>query len=129
VCLLDAACVEVGAHEGLLEVVLTSTLQSPQYVSAVSRFDLVILVRVSIHYLPLCAVPVALVTVPSENTVSLPSAAYTFNSADCGMTAHRPMLAPGRNAPLIRFLILALYILFACLCRMLPHLSFFQFCY
>jgi len=125
VCLLDAACVEVGAHEGLLEVVLTSTLQSPQYVSAVSRFDLVILVRVSIHYLSLCLVPVVLVTVPSENTVSLPSAAY-FN--DCGIMAHRPMLAPGRNAPLIRFLILALYILFACLCRMLPHLSCFQFC-
>jgi len=127
VCLLDAACVEVGAHEGLLEVVLTSTLQSPQYVSAVSRFDLVILVRVSIHYLSLCLVPVVLVTVPSENTVSLPSAAY-FNSAHCGIMAHRPMLAPGRNAPLIRFLILALYILFACLCRMLPHLSCFQFC-
>ena len=36
--------------------------------------------------------------------------------------------APGRNAPLIRFLILAsLYVslLFGCLSRMLPHLSFF----
>ena len=33
--------------------------------------------------------------------------------------------APGRNAPLIQFLILALYILFACLYSMLPHLSFF----
>jgi len=33
--------------------------------------------------------------------------------------------APGRNAPLIRFLISALYILFACLYRLLPHLSFF----
>jgi len=37
-------------------------------------------------------------------------------------------LAPcllGHNAPFIRFLILALYLLFACLYRMLPHLSFF----
>lgn len=41
----DAACMEVGAHDKLVETVLTSLLQSPQYVSAVSRFDLVILVR------------------------------------------------------------------------------------
>ena len=37
-----------------------------------------------------------------------------------------PVQAPGCNAPLIRFFILALYILFACLYRMLPHLSFFS---
>jgi len=42
--MVDAACIEVGAHAGLLETVLTSTLQSPQYVSTVNRFDLVILV-------------------------------------------------------------------------------------
>ena len=35
------------------------------------------------------------------------------------------MWAPGRNAPLIRFWILARYILLACLYRTLPHLSFF----
>jgi len=35
------------------------------------------------------------------------------------------MQAPGQNVPLIQFLILALYILFACLYRVLPHLSFF----
>ena len=35
-----------------------------------------------------------------------------------------PVLAPGRNAPSIQFLILVLYMLFACLYRMLPHLSF-----
>jgi len=35
------------------------------------------------------------------------------------------MQAVGRNAPLIRFLILVLYLLFAYLYRMLPHLSFF----
>ena len=37
----------------------------------------------------------------------------------------RPVRAPGRNAPLVRFLIYALHILFACLYSMLPHLSFF----
>ena len=31
-----------------------------------------------------------------------------------------PVRTPGHNAPLIRFLILALYVLFACLYRMLP---------
>ena len=36
----------------------------------------------------------------------------------------RPVRAPWRNAPLIRFLISALCILFACLYRMLPHLFF-----
>jgi len=36
-----------------------------------------------------------------------------------------PVLASRRNAPLIRFLISALYISFLCLYRMLPHLSFF----
>jgi len=36
-----------------------------------------------------------------------------------------PMQARGHNTPLIWFLILALYILFACLYRMLSHLSFF----
>ena len=36
------------------------------------------------------------------------------------------MRAPGRNAPLIPFLISALYILFACLYRVLRHLSFFS---
>jgi len=36
-----------------------------------------------------------------------------------------PMRAPGRNASLIWFLISALYMLFACLYRMLPLLSFF----
>ena len=36
-----------------------------------------------------------------------------------------PVQAPGRNAPLIWFLISALYMLFACLYRMLPHFSFF----
>ena len=39
----------------------------------------------------------------------------------------RPKHAPGRNAPLIRFLILALYIFSACLYRMLTHVSFFHF--
>jgi len=34
--------------------------------------------------------------------------------------------APGRNATLVQFLILALYTFFACLYRMLPHLSFFS---
>ena len=34
--------------------------------------------------------------------------------------------APGHDAPLIRFLISALYILFACLYRMLSYLSFFH---
>jgi len=34
--------------------------------------------------------------------------------------------APGRNAPLIRFLISALYVLFACLYRTLPQLCFFS---
>jgi len=34
--------------------------------------------------------------------------------------------AAGRNAPLIRFLISTLYIFFACLYRMLPHLFFFS---
>ena len=38
-----------------------------------------------------------------------------------------PMQAPGHNAPLIWFLISVLYTLFACLCRMFPHLSFFFF--
>ena len=37
-----------------------------------------------------------------------------------------PMQAPGHNAPLILFLISVLYTLFACLCRMFPHLSFFS---
>jgi len=37
-----------------------------------------------------------------------------------------PMQAPGHNAPLIWFLISVLYTLFACLCRMFPHLSFFS---
>ena len=37
------------------------------------------------------------------------------------------MRAPGRNAPLIRFLISVLYLLFVCLYRMLSHLSFFHF--
>ena len=37
------------------------------------------------------------------------------------------MRAPGHNAPLIRFLILALCMLFACLYHMLPHLSFLHF--
>jgi len=36
-----------------------------------------------------------------------------------------PVWALRRNAPLIRFLMLALYILFACLYYMLSHLSFF----
>ena len=36
-----------------------------------------------------------------------------------------PIRAPRCYVPLIRFLILALYILFACFYRMLPHLSFF----
>jgi len=36
-----------------------------------------------------------------------------------------PVRAPGRNAPLVRLSISALYILFACLYRMLPHLSLF----
>ena len=36
-----------------------------------------------------------------------------------------PVRAPGRNAPLIRFLISAVYVLFACLYRVLSHLSFF----
>jgi len=36
------------------------------------------------------------------------------------------MRALWRNALLIRLLILALYILFACLYRMLPHISFFS---
>ena len=38
-----------------------------------------------------------------------------------------PIRAPGHNVPLIRFLVLALYIyiLFACLYRIFPHLSFF----
>ena len=36
-----------------------------------------------------------------------------------------PVWAPGRNAPFIRFWISALY-KFACLYRMLPHLSFFH---
>ena len=41
-----------------------------------------------------------------------------------------PTRASGRNAPLIRFLISALYILFACLYRMLPTFPFFlQFLY
>ena len=39
------------------------------------------------------------------------------------------MWATGRNAPLIRFWILALYILFACLYHTLPHLSFFSSCF
>ena len=33
-----------------------------------------------------------------------------------------PVRAPGRNAPLVRLSISALYILFGCLYRMLPHL-------
>ena len=37
----------------------------------------------------------------------------------------RPVRAPGHNVHLIRFLILALYILFVSLYRMLPHLSLF----
>ena len=37
-----------------------------------------------------------------------------------------PRLGSGCNAPLIRFLISALYILFAGLYRTLPHLSFFS---
>jgi len=36
-----------------------------------------------------------------------------------------PMRAPGRNVPLIQFLILALYILFTCLYRMPSHSSFY----
>ena len=36
-----------------------------------------------------------------------------------------PVQAPGHNAALISFLILALYTVFACLYSMLPHLSFF----
>ena len=39
--------------------------------------------------------------------------------------ATSPMQASGHNAPLILFLILALYILFASLYRMLPQLSYF----
>ena len=39
----------------------------------------------------------------------------------------RSVRAPGRNASLIRFLISALYISFACLYRLLPHLSFFNY--
>jgi len=38
---------------------------------------------------------------------------------------HSPVRAPRCDAPLIRFLISALYTLFACLYRMLPHLSCF----
>ena len=44
---------------------------------------------------------------------------FSFYTTEC------PVLAPGRNAPLIRFLISALCILFTCLYRMIPHLSFF----
>jgi len=36
------------------------------------------------------------------------------------------MRAPGHKAPLIQFLISALY-MFACLHHMLPHLSFFPY--
>ena len=37
-----------------------------------------------------------------------------------------PVWAPGRNASFVRFLISALYILFACLYHMFPHLSFYM---
>jgi len=49
-CVLGAACTVIGGLDGLLETILTCTLQTPQYVSAVSRFDLVILVCLSILY-------------------------------------------------------------------------------
>ena len=39
------------------------------------------------------------------------------------------MWAPGHNLPLIRFLISTMYILFACLYCMPPHLSFFLYCF
>ena len=39
------------------------------------------------------------------------------------------MWAPGHNLTLIRFLISKMYILFACLYCMLPHLSFFLNCF
>jgi len=43
-CVVDTACTVIGQLDGLLETILTCTLQSPQYVSTVSRFDLIILV-------------------------------------------------------------------------------------
>ena len=43
---VDTACTVIGRLDALLETILTCTLQSPQYVSAMHRFDLVILVRI-----------------------------------------------------------------------------------
>ena len=52
---------------------------------------------------------------------------YCHSTVVCSFTCSqmRPMQARGCNAPLIRFLILALYILLPCLHHMLLHLSFF----
>jgi len=52
-CVVVAACTEIGQLDGLLETILACTLQSPQYVSTVSRFDLVILVC---HCSALCTI-------------------------------------------------------------------------
>jgi len=55
--------------------------------------------------------------------VMQPSNTLTMSLGLCDVIC--PVRAPGRNAPLIRFLILVLCILFACLYCMLPsHLSF-----
>ena len=63
-------------------------------------------------------------------TLSLSSAVGVASiTANCLFTLdyinRSPVRSPGRNAPVIWFLILALCVLFACLYRMLPHSSFF----
>jgi len=45
--LVGEACSVIGGLDGLLQTILTCTLQSAQYVSTVSRFDLIILVCIA----------------------------------------------------------------------------------
>jgi len=64
---------------------------------------------------------------PPTNTWFLwPTQLYAANIISiCASIFAILLRAPGHDAPLIRFLISALYVLFACLYHMLPHLFFF----
>jgi len=57
----------------------------------------------------------------SLHVVDVNMTAYVTLINHCGC----PVWALGHNVPLIRFFISVLYILFACLYRMLPHVPFF----
>jgi len=94
-CIVDAACSAIGRLDGLLATILTCTLQSPQYMSTVSRFDLVILVRlhakglpvsygfiylhvIQIHLFHLCTIQVQYVYLPVYHTGTSTCVSYRY---------------------------------------------------